>query len=110
MKAFTKHENTVHAAPGLEWIILKKLPLTLLIGTLLPLVMTLSNRLFPPTGDIDQVAKQIMMVDFLAIACVITLWAAVLTVTIGCVVVVVTKGPAYVADAYELEDSDYPRS
>ena len=43
MKAFTKLENTVRAAPGLEWFILKKLPLTLLIGTLLPLVMTLTN-------------------------------------------------------------------
>jgi len=28
--------------------------------------------------------------------------------TIGCVIVMLMKGPAYVADAYELNDSDRP--
>ena len=33
---------------------------------------------------------------------------AVFTVTIGCIIVVLMKGPAYVADAYKLDDSEQP--
>jgi len=48
-------------------------------------------------------------VDIIAIAMAVTVWTAVLTVAIGCFVVIMMKGPAYVADAYELEDSERPR-
>ena len=50
------------------------------------------------------------MVDILAIATVITVWTAVFTVAIACVVVWLMKGPGYVADAYDLSDADEPRS
>ena len=39
---------------------------------------------------------------------VILHWTLVLTVGIGCVVVMMMKGPAYVADTYPLSDSDLP--
>jgi hypothetical protein len=39
---------------------------------------------------------------------VATVWTAVLTIAIGCFVVVVMKGPAYVADRYPLQDADEP--
>jgi len=47
-------------------------------------------------------------VDIMCIATLVTLWMAALTVAIGCCVVVIMKGPAYVADAYELPDSESP--
>lgn len=36
------------------------------------------------------------------------LWTLVLTLAIGCAIVMLMKGPAYVADAYEMNDSDKP--
>jgi hypothetical protein len=35
-------------------------------------------------------------------------WTAVFTVGLACAIVWIAKGPAYVADAYELIDSDRP--
>ena len=95
--------------PGLEWKLLRKLPLVLLGGTLIPLLVSLGSHLLPPQGAAREVARHLQRIDFAAIATVVTLWVAVLTVAIGCVVVVIMKGPAYVADRYELSDSDEPR-
>jgi len=36
-------------------------------------------------------------------------WTVVFTVAIGAFIVFVMKGPAYVADRYELPDEDAPR-
>lgn len=93
---------------GLEWTILKKLPMILLGGTFVPLMISGISRLFPPDRAAALVAKHIQMMDILAIALGITAWTAVFTVAIGCVVVVLMKGPAYVADAYDLVDADRP--
>lgn len=109
MKFLRKLPNSVRYPPGLEWAVLKKLPLVVLLGTLLPLVIAQTNRVFPPDAAAAQVAKHIKFVDILCIATAVTAWTAVLTVAIGCVVVVVMKGPAYVADAYRVEDAERPR-
>jgi hypothetical protein len=55
------------------------------------------------------VARHIKLVDTLCIATAVIAWASVLTVAIACVVVVVMRGPAYVADAYRVEDAERPR-
>ena len=39
----------------------------------------------------------------------ITAWTAVFTIAIGCTIVMLMKGPAYVADRYPLSDADEPR-
>ena len=108
MKLLNKLPNSIREAPGLEWAIFKKLPATLLLGTLVPLVISVSNRLLPPEGSMEQIAKHIKDVDILLIATAVTIWTAVLTIAIGCVVVILMKGPAYVADAYDMMDSETP--
>jgi hypothetical protein len=108
MKLFNKLPGSVRSAPGLEWRILKKLPLAVLLGTVLPLVVSLTNHVFPPAGAAIEVEKYVVMVDILCIATVLTIWAAALTVAIGCFVVMVMKGHAYVADAYQLVDAEQP--
>ena len=110
MKLFNKLPNFHREAPGLEWAILKKLPLTLLLGTVVPLAVSVANRFFPPEASAVQIAKHVKLVDILCIAASVTVWTAVFTVAIGCVVVGLVKGPAYVADAYELVDSERPRT
>lgn len=109
MMLLKKLPNSRRSPPGLERTILRKLPQWLIGGTLIPLFVSLATRLSPPEGSTAQVAKHIATVDILAIAAGITVWTAVLTVAIGCVVVVLMKGPAYVADAYELIDAERPK-
>lgn len=50
----------------------------------------------------------LQMVDIAALSIVVLHWTAVLTVAIAAFIVTVMKGPAYVADAYRVEDSEPP--
>ena len=103
----TKIHNQHHPA-GLEWVILKKIPKILLAGTFIPLFMALFARLYPISGTAAEIAKHQIGVDILSISLAFMTFTAAFTVTIGCVIVVLMKGPAYVADPYKLKDSDRP--
>ena len=106
MNLFNKlHRRRV--PPGLEWQILRKLPHITLAGSLIPVALAVLVRVLPPEPGID-IAKHIKTVDIFAIATAITFFTAILTIAIGCIVVYIMKGPAYVADAYPLQHSDYP--
>ena len=107
MKYLRKLHNRRQPA-GLEWVILKRLPRWLLAGTAIPLLMSAMVRLLPSTASAAEIAKYQTGIDILAIAIGITAWTAVFTVAIGCIIVVIMKGPAYVADAYELQDAKRP--
>lgn len=100
--------NSRRAPYGLEWVILKKLPMVLLGGALIPLFFSALSHAFPPEGAPMIVARHMTSLDIFAIASALTVWMTVLTVAIGCFIVVVMKGPAYVADAYPLPDSEHP--
>lgn len=108
MRYLRKINNNREPA-GLEWKILRKLPHVLIGGTLIPLFIAGTSRLFPPEGTAIEIARHIGMIDILSIATGITIWTAVFTVAIGCVTVVLMKGPGYVADGYEVSDSDEPK-
>lgn len=92
---------------GLEMKILRRLPRITLLGCLLPAVLSILVRILPPADGVDR-AKHIMSVDIFAISILITFLTAVFTVAIGCVVVHIMKGPAYVADSYAVEHADRP--
>jgi ABC-type Fe3+ transport system permease subunit len=89
--------------PGLERKILRRLPMALLGSTLVPVMMAVGGRWNPPDGTREEIYKYTSSVDIFAISLGLTLWTAVFTVAIGCIVVVVMKGPAYVADEYPFE-------
>ena len=94
---------------GLEWRILRLMPSVGLAGTVLPALASLAAR-FLMTGDnVAELARRIQLLDFLMIGLVIFIWTLVLTVSIGCVIVWLMKGPAYVADGYEVSHSDKPK-
>ena len=94
--------------PGREVQILRKLPLITFVGTLAILALPVIARVWPAQPDVDA-AKHIRSVDIFAIATEITLLTAVFTIAIGCVVVHIMKGPAYVADALPVSHADRPR-
>ena len=100
-----RHERLV--PPGLEYRILKMLPRITLIGAMIPVAMSVLVRIMPPKPDVD-VAKHIKSVDIFAIATEITFLTAMFTVAIGAVVVHIMKGPAYIADPYDVSHSDRP--
>lgn len=108
MSWFNKLHNRNQPA-GLEWQMLKKLPYVLIVGTLLPAYIAIFTRMLFILTPEDQIEKIISFVDILSIGVVITLWTAVFTIAIGCVMVIVMKGPAYIADNYPLQDSSRPR-
>jgi len=109
MPKITKVSNR-RQAPGLEWIILKKIPKLMLAATAVPLLMSLIGRLLPLDSDVHNVSKQISTIDIFSIAIGVTAWTALFTVAIGCVVVVIMKGPRYKADSYEMNESEDPKS
>ena len=84
--------------PGLEMKIWRKLPLALLASFVIPAGLALGTRLSPPEGSAYEIARTTASVDIFAIAFLLTAVTAVITVGIGCIVVMIMKGPAYVAD------------
>lgn len=84
------------------------LPKALLAGTFIPLFMSIFIRLFPADTSLIEIEKHTSSIDILSISLFVTMLTAILTVAIGCITVVLMKGPAYIADSYELEDSDEP--
>lgn len=103
-----KKLHNQHHPAGLEWVILKMLPKILLGGIFIPLFMSALIRLYPTASTAAEIAKHQISIDILSISLFVTVLTAVFTVAIGCIVVVLMKGPAYVADAYELDDADRP--
>ena len=93
---------------GLEWALWRKLPHILLAGTALPLLGLLVVHL--AYGDPDSAAAErlIGMANFAVVGLISLHWSLMLAVAIGCVIVMLMKGPAYVADAYEMPHRDQP--
>lgn len=108
MEKYFKRLHDRREPPGLERAILRLLPKALLIGTLIPLSLSVFVRVLPPANNTDP-AKSILSVDIFSFAAALTFWIAVLTVAIGCVVVAVMKGPGYVADAYPVAHASRPQ-
>lgn len=95
--------------PGLERTILRKLPLVAMWGTALALLPALIARALWSASASTEAYRAMQWADIWALGSVTLFWAGLLTVCIFCVVVLVMKGPAYIADRYDLPDSDRPR-
>lgn len=96
------------AAPGLERRILQKLPGALLTGNVLPILAAAAMRWLPSPESGAAIAKRFQLIDALAAGLIVTCWFAALALAIGCLIVVVTKGPVRTADSYPLIDFDRP--
>jgi hypothetical protein len=110
MNLFNKLPGFVRSPPGLEQRIWRRLPAILLWGTLLPLGLAGLNRaLAPAAAESGADAKALLLWDYTMFGVVVLHWTLVLTLALGCFIVRVMKGPAYVADAYAMPD-DKPAS
>lgn len=94
---------------GLEWAVWKRLPAVLGWGTAVPLaaaaLLWWSAPRQPALAAAD--ADRLLLTYQLA-GLVLLHWTLVLTVAIGCIIVLLMKGPAYVADPYPPPGRDRP--
>jgi hypothetical protein len=94
------------APAGLEWAVLRRLPGVTLAGTFVPVAAALFVTLY--AGD-DPAGERLVTTTWIVVASALVLhWTAMFTLALACAIVWIAKGPAYVADAYELIDADRP--
>lgn len=95
---------------GFELRVLRMTPSVLIVGTLVPAGLSGLARFFYSRGTPDEVERLIQNFDLVMVALVVTIWMAVITIAVACVIVWLMKGPAYVADGYEVPHSDRPKT
>ena len=88
------------SAPGLEWSIWKRLPEILLWGTAVPMAVAAAAWFAVPGLLTSAEDRHLLLMIYQLVGLVMLHWALVLTLAIGCAVVIVMKGPAFVADPY----------
>jgi hypothetical protein len=62
-----------------------------------------------PLRTSEEIARTLQMALFTCVGVIIFNFTMVLTIAIGCVIVMIMKGPGYVADGYWVSHSDKPR-
>ena len=105
-----KHPPDRKYPAGLEWTLFRKLPLLTLTGFFVIGALALLVRIWPWEGDPKGVSDLIQRLDFALIGAGIFHLTVMLTLAIGCVVVLIMKGPRYSADSYPVSDSERPKS
>ena len=91
---------------GLEWRLLKRLPAIWGWGTLAAAAPAALLWLATPALAATAADRQAYTTIYLLLGCIGVHWSLVLAVAIGCAIVWVMKGPAYVADAYPMPERD----
>lgn len=92
--------------PGAERRVLRLLPKVLVLGSLLLGLPSLAVRVLLLITTTLETETLITTVDIYGISLLVLHWTVVFTVAIAAFIVMVMKGPAYVADPYPLEDFD----
>lgn len=87
--------------PGLERKVLSELPQFIVMGSLAIALPSLLAHLLLSSG-----AQRI--IDILVIATEVFFLGMVMTLGFAALIIMLAKGPAYVADAYPLQDFDTP--
>ncbi|MFN4326353.1 MAG: hypothetical protein ACK4FP_10740 [Azonexus sp.] len=93
---------------GVERLILRRLPRVLVAGSLLLALPAGVVRLAGMLAPASALAAVELPVDIAVASLLILHWTVVLTVAIAAFIVLVMKGPAFVADAYPLDEADTP--
>ena len=104
MNLFNRLPGFPRTPAGKERVVLRKLPWVLLLGTLLLAMPSLLARLIASPEEM----LAITTTDIYVISLIILHWTVVFTVGVAAFIVMMMKGPAYVADAYHLQEADKP--
>lgn len=110
MNWLQKLPGSTRSPPGMEWTLWKKLPWIAVAGTALPMALVAAACLAAPQALTPAAERALTQWLYIAIGVVVLHWTLVLTVAIGCVIVMLMKGPAFVADGFEVQHTDHPDS
>ena len=101
MNGLNKLRGFLRSRRSLAWVICKRLPAGLGWGTAPPLLVATLLWLLSPDqpGGAPADAGSLLLI-YQRVGLVMLHWTLVLTVAIGCGIVMWMKGPAYVADPY----------
>lgn len=105
MNLFNRLPGFARTPAGKERVVLRWLPKAFLFGSILLAIPSLLVRLLS-----GEDARLVMTTDIYVISLVVLHWTVVLTVGIAAFIVMMMKGPAYVADAYQLQEAEEPDS
>lgn len=108
MSALNRWPGFRRSPHGLEWALWKRLPAILFLGTVLPIGVALALWWAVPGQPTVAEERDLLLQTYQLIGLVVLHWTLVLTVAIGCVIVLLMKGPAFVADAYPLPEHERP--
>jgi uncharacterized BrkB/YihY/UPF0761 family membrane protein len=106
MPALNRLPGFQRSPPGREWALFRRLPVILVLGTALPMALALVLWWAAPGQPSAAEERDLLLLTYRLIGLVVLHWTLVLTVAIGCVIVWLMKGPAYVADAYPLPGAE----
>ena len=101
---FNKLPGFQKTPAGLERVVLRQLPRITVLGTAVLLLPSLLVRLSDGLAPTLEHAGGLSMVDVYVIGLVVLHWTVVLTAGIAAFIVMVMKGPAYVADPYPMRE------
>lgn len=102
MKLFNRLPGFTRTPAGQERVVLRMLPKAFFLGTLLLALPSLLAHLVASPDD----ALAVTTTDIYVISLVILHWTVVFTIGIAAFIVMMMKGPAYVADAYPLNEAE----
>ncbi len=108
MTLFNRLPGFSRTPAGMERTVLRALPTMLWSGTLLLSLPSLAIHVWAWLTDNADILQSLMMIDIYGVSAIILHWTVLFTVAIAAFIVMVMKGPAYVADAYPLNDRDTP--
>ncbi len=103
-----KNPDSIRAPAGLEWRLFKKLPKLTALGLLALLALWGAVHLWPFDADSHELVRHLRTFDYMLIGMAIFHISMVVTVAIGCVVVMIMKGPQYTSDSYPVQDAERP--
>ena len=102
---FNKLPGFQKTPAGVERVILRKLPQFTMLGTAVLLLPSLLVRLLEWLDPPLESTGGLSMVDVYVISLVVLHWTVMFTAGIAAFIVMVMKGPAYVADPYPMQES-----
>jgi hypothetical protein len=108
MDWFRKLPGYRRTPPGFERQFMRWVPWLMFAGGLLVALAMISLRIWPPFDALGDTARQIDIRDAQLLTLLAFYWFVVLTMGTAAFIVMLMKGPAYVADAYPLSDADRP--
>jgi hypothetical protein len=104
MNCFNKLPGFQRSPPGLEWRLWKRLHWIWLAGTAMPLLASALAHGWEQLAPSASGERAVELFFYVMLGLVLLHWTLVLTLAIGCVIVMLMKGPAYVADAYPMHE------